>query len=102
VSQVGRGNGSNGGRTLYKRRRTAEVTDNPLQPIKTHLALGYADLRKGIDGLGVLVERVLEKDPFSGHLFVFRGKRADLIPFRGLLGVHSRLRPAHSRGHRIS
>ena len=40
--------------------------------VKVHLALGYTDLRKGIDGLGVLVERVLEQDPFSGHLFVFR------------------------------
>jgi transposase len=47
--------------------------------VKVHLALGYTDLRKGIDGLGVLVEQVLEQDPFSGHLFVFRGKRADLI-----------------------
>jgi hypothetical protein len=27
--------------------------------VKVHLALGYTDLRKGIDGLGVLVERVL-------------------------------------------
>ena len=33
--------------------------------VKVHLALGYTDLRKGIDGLGVLVERVLEQDPFS-------------------------------------
>jgi len=47
--------------------------------VKVHLALGYTDLRKGIDGLGAMVERVLEQDPFSGHLFVFRGKRADLI-----------------------
>ncbi|MBM3565340.1 MAG: IS66 family insertion sequence element accessory protein TnpB [Alphaproteobacteria bacterium] len=47
--------------------------------VKVHLALGYTDLRKGLDGLAVLVERALEKDPFSGHMFVFRGKRADLI-----------------------
>jgi len=47
--------------------------------VKVHLALGYTDLRKGIDGLSAMVERVLEQDPFSGHLFVFRGKRADLI-----------------------
>jgi len=47
--------------------------------VKVHLALGYTDLRKGLDGLAVLVEQVLEQDPFSGHLFVFRGKRADLI-----------------------
>ena len=27
----------------------------------------------------MLVEQVLEEDPFSGHMFVFRGKRADMI-----------------------
>jgi transposase len=47
--------------------------------IKVHLAVGYTDMRKGLDGLAVLVEQVLEKDPFSGHMFVFRGRRADLI-----------------------
>jgi transposase len=47
--------------------------------IKVHMAVGYTDLRKGLDGLAVLVEQVLEKDPFSGHMFVFRGKRADMI-----------------------
>ena len=50
--------------------------------VKVHLAFGYTDLRKGIDGLGVLVERVLKQDPFSGHLFVFRGKRAKRVPGR--------------------
>lgn len=47
--------------------------------IKVHMAVGYTDLRKGLDSLAVLVEQVLEKDPFSGHMFVFRGKRADMI-----------------------
>jgi hypothetical protein len=49
--------------------------------VKVHLALGYTDLRKGIDGLGAMVERVLEQDPFSGHLFVFRGKRPHFTSF---------------------
>jgi transposase len=31
--------------------------------IKVHMAVGYTDLRKGLDGLAVLVEQVLEKDP---------------------------------------
>ncbi len=46
---------------------------------KIHIALGYTDMRKGFDGLSMLVQQVLEKDPFSGHMFVFRGRRADLI-----------------------
>jgi transposase len=40
--------------------------------MKVHLALGYTDMRKGIDGLAMLVQAVLHQDPFSGHLFVFR------------------------------
>jgi transposase len=44
--------------------------------VKVHLALGYTDMRKGIDGLAMLVQGVLRQDPFSGHLFVFRGRRA--------------------------
>jgi transposase len=48
--------------------------------VKVHLALGYIDMRKGIDGLAMLVQSVLRQDPFSGHLFVFRGRtRANLI-----------------------
>ena len=37
--------------------------------LKVHLALGYTDMRKGIDGLAMLVQAVLRQDPFSGHLF---------------------------------
>ena len=46
---------------------------------KVHLAFGYIDMRKGMDSLSVLVQEVLQQDPFSGHLFVFRGRKADLI-----------------------
>jgi transposase len=49
------------------------------QGVKVHLALGYTDMRKGIDGLAMLVQGVLHQDPFSGHLFVFRGRKANLI-----------------------
>ena len=37
--------------------------------VKVHLALGYTDMRKGLDGLATLVQEHLKKDPFSGHLF---------------------------------
>lgn len=43
--------------------------------VKVHLALGYTDMRKGMDGLAMLVQETLKKDPFSGHLFAFRCKR---------------------------
>lgn len=47
--------------------------------VKVHLALGVTDMRKGMDGLATLVQEVLKKDPFSGHLFAFRGTRANLV-----------------------
>jgi transposase len=34
-------------------------------------------MRKGFDGLALLVQETLKHDPHSGHLFVFRGRRAD-------------------------
>ncbi len=46
---------------------------------KVWLAAGVTDMRKGFNGLSALAEKVLEQDPYSGHLFVFRGRRADLI-----------------------
>lgn len=49
------------------------------QGLKVHLAIGCTDMRKGIDGLAMLVQAVLRQDPFCGHLFVFRGRKANLI-----------------------
>ena len=36
-------------------------------------------MRRGFPGLAVLVQETLKADPHSGHLFVFRGKRGDLV-----------------------
>lgn len=43
------------------------------------LATGHTDMRKGFDGLALLVQETLKRDPHGGHLFVFRGRRSDLI-----------------------
>jgi transposase len=43
------------------------------------LAVAPADFRKGIDGLAQVCRKVLRSDPFSGHVFVFRNKRANAI-----------------------
>ena len=43
------------------------------------LAAGVTDMRKGMDGLAALVQTQLALNPFSGHIFVFRGKRGDLV-----------------------
>ena len=36
-------------------------------------------MRKGFGGLSALAEKVLAEDPFCGQLFVFRGRRGDLL-----------------------
>jgi transposase len=43
------------------------------------LACGVTDLRKGFDGLAALVQNQLAEDPFSGQLFVFRGRAGDRV-----------------------
>jgi len=43
------------------------------------LATGHTDMRKGFDGLALLVQETLRRDPHNGHLFVFRGRRGSLI-----------------------
>jgi transposase len=47
--------------------------------VQVWLATGHTDMRKGFDGLAVLVQEVLKRDPHKGHLFVFRGRRGGLI-----------------------
>jgi transposase len=43
------------------------------------IAAGFTDLRRGFTGLSALVQTKLKESPFSGHIFVFRGRRGDLI-----------------------
>ena len=43
------------------------------------IAAGVTDMRSGFNGLAAKVETTLLEDPFSGHVFVFRGRRGDII-----------------------
>lgn len=43
------------------------------------LAAGATDMRRGFEGLAALVQQRLGADPFSGHLFIFRGRRGDRV-----------------------
>jgi transposase len=36
-------------------------------------------MRRGMNGLALQVQETLRRDPYGGHVFVFRGKRGDLI-----------------------
>ena len=46
---------------------------------KIWIAAGVTDLRRGFQGLSAQVQTVLEQQPFSGHVFVFRGRRGDMV-----------------------
>jgi len=43
------------------------------------LSAGVTDMRRGFTGLSAAVQTVLNENPFGGHVFVFRGKRGDLV-----------------------
>jgi transposase len=43
------------------------------------LVAGVTDMRRGMDGLVALVQAALAENPFAGHVFIFRGRRGDLV-----------------------
>src|SRR3954463_13789697 len=47
--------------------------------VRVWLAAGATDMRKGFDGLAALIQMQLAEDPFSGQLFVFRGRAGDRV-----------------------
>ena len=55
---------------------------------KVWLAAGVTDMRKGFNGLSALAEKVLQLEPYSGQVFVYRGRRGDLIHL--LVGIGAR------------
>jgi transposase len=71
--------------------------------VRVYLARGPTDMRKSIDGLAAVTQQVLERDPLSGHLFVFCNRRRDRIKIlywetSGYWLLHKRLDAARSRG----
>jgi transposase len=44
-----------------------------------YLACQPVDMRKGFNGLAAQVSAAIRMDPYSGHVFVFRGKRGDYV-----------------------
>ena len=50
-------------------------------PVGTRIwiAAGVTDMRCGFQGLAAKVEATLQESPFSGHVFVFRGRRGNVI-----------------------
>ena len=51
----------------------------PPAGVRVLVATQPIDFRKGADSLAAIVQTVLRHDPFSGTIYVFRGKRADRV-----------------------
>ena len=51
----------------------------PPSGTRVWIAAGVTDMRKGMDGLAALAQTALSENPFSGHIFAFRGRRGDLV-----------------------
>lgn len=47
--------------------------------VRVYLACGTTDMRKGMDGLAMVVQRMLSEDPFGGAVYAFRGRRGSLV-----------------------
>ena len=47
--------------------------------VRVYLACGHTDMRKGMQGLAMLVQQGLAEDPFNGALYAFRGRRGNLL-----------------------
>jgi transposase len=47
--------------------------------VRIWLATGCTDMRRGMFGLALLVQQGLKRDPHAGDLYIFRGRRGDLI-----------------------
>ena len=50
--------------------------------VRVLVATRPVDFRRGADGLARTVQSILQQDPFSGHVFCFRGRRAERTSFR--------------------
>jgi transposase len=47
--------------------------------VRVWLAVGHTDMRRGMNGLALQVQEALARDPHAGDLYVFRGRRGDLV-----------------------
>jgi transposase len=68
----------------------------PTNGVRILVATAPVDFRKGHDGLAALVSNELDKNPFTGTVFVFRAKRPDRLKLlywdgSGLVMAYKRL-----------
>ncbi len=47
--------------------------------VKVYLCKQVTDMRRSFDGLAMMVQNIVKQDPLSGHMFVFRNKRGNMM-----------------------
>jgi transposase len=47
--------------------------------VRVWLAVGHTDMRRGMNGLALQVQEAMKHDPHAGDLYVFRGRRGNLV-----------------------
>ena len=65
-----RGGRRHGGAGAHRQGAGAAMIPIPAG-VRVWLATGHTDMRKGFDGLALIAQETLRRDPYSGHLFVF-------------------------------
>ena len=84
------------------RRAQGQLVIGPVGAVRVMLATRPVDLRKGMNGLALLMRESLGSDPFSGTVFAFRAKKADRLKLlffdgTGMVLVAKRLEAGDSR-----
>ncbi len=66
--------------------------------VRVWLAVGQTDIRRAMNGLALQVQEALGRDPHAGDLYVFRGRRSDLVgSVRGRGGLSGTYRGVAAR-----
>jgi transposase len=47
--------------------------------VRVWIATGHTDMRPGMPSLALTVQESLKRDPHAGDLYIFRGRRGDLV-----------------------
>lgn len=74
--------------------------------VRVFLATGHTDMRRGMRSLALVVQESLKRDPHAGDLYIFRGRRGDLVKILwhdGLgMSLYRRASPACAYGSAIA
>ena len=70
--------------------------------VRVWLAAGHTDMRRGMNSLALQIQEALKRDPHGGDLYVFRGKRGDLIKILWYDGLGMSLYANHVASYCIS